>query len=181
VIGRAVPKGRKIGTVQREEKRSRILTPEKLVGYIKPEQYIPELSAEDRDAVLGEMACALSDQWPSSECDCIEGLLMAREQLGTTALGKGLAVPHVRTALVTNLTVVVARSKEGVPFRAPDGKRAHIFFLVLGPHDDPGNIYLSFLATLVKAFKIRGLKGRLLKAASFEDFIATMEDALRRE
>jgi len=181
VIGRAVPKSKKIGAVVREEKRSKILEPQALTNFLNPDQYIPEMSAEDRDAVLAELSCVLSDKWPSSECDCIEGLLMAREQLGTTALGKGLAVPHVRTALVTNLTVVAGRSKTGVPFRAPDGKRAHVFFLVLGPHDDPGNTYLSFLSTLVRAFKVRGLKGRLLKAASFDDFVAIMEDALRRE
>jgi len=181
VIGRAVPKRKKIGSVAPVEKRSKVFEPDKLAGYFKVEQYISELSSKDRDGVLKELACALSDQWPSSECECIERLLMAREQVGTTALGKGLAVPHVRTALVTNLTVVAGRSKEGIPFRAPDGKRAHIFFLVLGPNDDPGNTYLSFLGTLVRAFKIRGLKGRLLKAASFDEFVATMEDALRRE
>lgn len=182
MIGRAVPgKKASLGKPPVEEKRARLLSPRQFTRFLKPDLYLPDLTSDDRTDVLSELACALQKYWTSSECDCMEGLLVAREELGTTALGKGLAVPHIRTALVTNLTVVVGRSNDGIPYRAPDGKRAHIFFLVLGPHDDPGNMYLSFLSTLVSAFVIRGLKGRLLKAATFEEFVAVMEGALSSE
>jgi PTS system nitrogen regulatory IIA component len=106
---------------------------------------------------------------------------MAREQVGTTALGKGLAVPHARTALVTTLSVVIGRSVEGVDYGAPDRKPVHIFFLVLGPNEDPSQQYLSFLSTIVKVFKARAMKRRLLGAGSFEELVGMLEDALAGE
>ncbi len=176
-----VRKKKSLGEPAPEAKRAGPLSPQAFSSYLKPERYLASLQASNRSEVLQELACGLKEIWPTSECDCIKQLLIAREELGTTALGKGLAVPHVRTALVTALTVIIGRSKAGIAYRAPDGKRAHIFFLVLGPHEDPGNQYLSFLSSIVLIFKERGMKGRLLKAKSFEELVAILEDTLPRE
>lgn len=181
MIGRVVRKKKSLGEPAPETKRAGPLSPRVFSSYLKPERYLPTLQASNRSEVLQELVCGLKDIWPTSECDCIEHLLIAREDLGTTSLGKGLAVPHVRTALVTQLTVIIGRSKTGIAYRAPDGKRAHIFFLVLGPNEDPGNRYLSFLSSIVLIFRDRGMKRRLLKAKSFEELVAILEDTLTRE
>lgn len=149
--------------------------------FLKPDAYLPDLVSKNKPEILQELLAALRHLRPESDCRCIHDLLMAREQVGTTALGKGLAVPHARTALVTSLTVVVGRSKEGLDYGAPDHKPVHIFFLVLGPNEDPSHVYLSFLSSIVKVFKTRAMKRRLLGAGSFEEFVGMLEGALASE
>ncbi|MCU0611260.1 MAG: PTS sugar transporter subunit IIA [Candidatus Eisenbacteria bacterium] len=142
---------------------------------------MPDLRARDKPALLQELLSGLKQPGLENECCGVHELLLARERVGTTALGKGLAVPHARTALVTTLSVVIGRSVEGVDYGAPDRKPVHVFFLVLGPNEDPSQLYLSFLSTIVKVFKSRAMKRRLLAAASFEELVGILEDALACE
>jgi len=164
-----------------EPKRPGPMEPKVFTRFLKPDAYLPNLVSTEKPQILEEMLSALKQRWLENECRCIHELLLAREQVGTTALGKGLAVPHARTALVTNLSVVIGRSAEGVDYGAPDRKPVHVFFLVLGPNEDPSQLYLSFLSTIVKVFKTRAMKRRLLSAGSFEELVGMLEDALARE
>lgn len=157
------------------------MEPKVFTRFLKPDAYIPSLAATEKAEILQELVSVLKQPGLESECGCIHELLLAREQVGTTALGKGLAVPHARTAFVTGLSVVIGRSVPGVDYRAPDRKPVHIFFLVLGPNEDPSQLYLSFLSSIVKVFKTRGMKRRLLSAASFEEMVGMLEDALASE
>jgi mannitol/fructose-specific phosphotransferase system IIA component (Ntr-type) len=182
VIGRAAPTRRVIeGRDKPKQRKLGPLEPMAFVRFLKPSLYFPDLTADCKEELIEELLAGLSKERPEIECACIRDLLLARERLGTTALGKGLAVPHVRTALVTTLTVVIGLSTEGINYAAPDKKQVHVFFLVLGPHEDPSNLYLSFLASVVKTFKTRGMKRRLLGASGFEQFVGILEDALSRE
>ncbi len=182
MIGRATPSSR-AGRERHKPKQRKLgpLDPKIFVRFLKPELYLPGLRAESKSELIDELLAGLRKQKPEVDCACILDLLLARERLGTTGLGKGLAIPHVRTALVTALTVVIGKSVEGVPYDARDGKNAHIFFLVLGPHEDPGNLYLSFLSSIVKVFRQRAMKRRLLKTGGFEEFVGMLEDALDSE
>lgn len=182
MIGRAAPTRKTIeGRDKPKQRRPGPLEPKAFVRFLKPSLHLPELAAGSKEEVIEELLAGLSKEKPEIECVCIRDLLLARERLGTTALGKGLAVPHVRTALVTTLTVVIGLSAEGIDYVAPDRKKVHVFFLVLGPHEDPSNLYLSFLASVVKVFKARGMKRRLLGASGFEQLVGILEDALDRE
>ena len=182
MIGRAAPTRKVIeGADKPKQRRPGPLEPKAFVRFLKPNLFLPNLAAEFKEELIEELLAGLSKERPEIECVCIRDLLLARERLGTTALGKGLAVPHVRTALVTTLTVVIGLSAAGINYSAPDKKKVHVFFLVLGPHEDPSNLYLSFLASIVKAFKARGMKRRLLGISGFEQFVGILEDALSRD
>ncbi len=164
-----------------EPKKPGPLDPKTFSRFLRPDCFLPDLRATEKPEVLSELIAGLHPPVLEQECCCIHELLMNRERLGTTALGKGLAIPHARTTLVTSLQVVIGLSRAGVDYGAPDRKPVHVFFLVLGPNQDPGQIYLSFLSSIVKAFKVRGMKRRLLNAASFEELVGILEDALARE
>ena len=92
-----------------------------------------DLKAGDLNGVIDEMVRLLVKAGkiaPESEAKVAQAL-KHREQLGSTAVTKGVAIPHVRHDSVTNLVVALGRSKRGVNYEAEDRKHTHLFFLVL--------------------------------------------------
>jgi len=99
-----------------------------------------DLQARDKRGAIREMVEALRDAGSISP-DHVDGLvraLMRREQIGSTGIGKGVAVPHARHSSVEKLVGTVARSKDGVEFAALDGQPVHLLFLVVSPQDSAG-------------------------------------------
>jgi len=91
--------------------------------------------------------------------------LMARESLGSTAIGQGIAIPHAKSDCVEKLVAAFGLSKKGVDFDSLDGEPAHIFFLLVAPQDSAGP-HLKALARI----------SRLLKDKYFRDNLRASED-----
>ena len=83
--------------------------------------------------------------WPPGEALAAadqEGIIAAilkREELGSTGIGKGVAVPHTKHPSVDKLVATIALSKTGVEFASLDGDKVHILFLLVSPPDRPGD------------------------------------------
>ena len=92
-------------------------------------------------------------------------VLLAREALGSTAIGQGIAIPHGKCENVTKLTAALGISKTGVNFDSLDGEPAYIFFLLVAPIDSAGP-HLKALARI----------SRLLKDKFFRDNLKTSKD-----
>jgi PTS system nitrogen regulatory IIA component len=93
---------------------------------------------------------------------------MNRESLGSTAIGKGVAFPHGRSVAVPELTLLFARSENGVEFDALDKKPTHLFFLIIAPPQDKENLYLQVLGHLVELIKTSSIRQKLVEAANFD-------------
>ncbi|MCX5711250.1 MAG: PTS sugar transporter subunit IIA [Candidatus Omnitrophica bacterium] len=91
--------------------------------------------------------------------------LMARESLGSTAIGQGIAIPHAKSDCVEKLLGAFGLSKKGVDFDSLDGEPAHIFFLLVAPQDSAGP-HLKALARI----------SRLLKDKYFRDSLRAATD-----
>ncbi len=91
--------------------------------------------------------------------------LMAREALGSTAIGQGVAIPHAKLECVAKLIAAFGISKKGVDFDSLDGEPAHIFFLLVAPQDSAGP-HLKALARI----------SRLLKDKYFRDSLRACTD-----
>jgi mannitol/fructose-specific phosphotransferase system IIA component (Ntr-type) len=96
-------------------------------------------------------------------------MLLNRESLGSTAIGKGVAFPHGRTLAVQELTVLFARSAEGVDFDSLDKKSTHLFFLIIAPPQDKENLYLQVLGCVVELIKDSGKRKKLGGVTSFTE------------
>lgn len=138
---------------------------------------LPRLKARDRAGVLREMSAKLEARHaPDLDASLLDKLLK-REELGTTAIGKGVAVPHCRARGLKAPALLLGLSPDGVAFEAVDGKPSHVFFLLVSPEDNPGAglRLLAAIAGLVR--RSRSLSSKLLKAATSADVI----DALKAE
>lgn len=100
--------------------------------------------------------------------------LLNRERKASTALGGGLAVPHVRTMQAKAFAIVFARSTPGVPFFAPDGEPVHVFLGVISPpYED--RLYLQLYQKIGVAFRHEG-KRKLMEAKDEHEVIRILSD-----
>ncbi|HET9251672.1 MAG TPA: PTS sugar transporter subunit IIA [Candidatus Eisenbacteria bacterium] len=137
-------------------------------GFFRPALFIPELRTRRKSAVLEELAHALAGGGATQHPEAILALLRQREALGSTGIGKGVAVPHARSTLITERVVLLARSKKGVEFEAVDGTPVHLIFLIVAPPVEPDPVYLKLLAEIVHSVRLARVRQKLLDAPSFE-------------
>ncbi|MDD4899976.1 MAG: PTS sugar transporter subunit IIA [Candidatus Omnitrophica bacterium] len=140
----------------------------KIMDFLSKEAIVPDIKASKKDEVIKELVDVLIN---SGEVDkrhrnkIIEALL-ARESLGSTAIGQGVAIPHAKSDSATKLVAAFGLSKKGVDFDSLDGEPAYIFFLLLAPQDSAGP-HLKALARI----------SRLLKDKYFRDSLRSSEDS----
>lgn len=123
----------------------------KLTALIKPAQVNLALKAGSRDGVLKELLAMSSLGEKAQQILLVN--LKQREELGSTGIGKGIAIPHCRSLMLNSLTLMVGRSKAGVEFEAIDKKPARLFFLIIAPPHDPQNQYLITLGQIAQLAK----------------------------
>ncbi len=98
-----------------------------------------DLAATDREAVIREMLQTLAGAG-ALEADVLESIaaaILRREELGSTGIGHGVAVPHAKHDSLKRLAGMVAISAKGIDFQSLDGEMVHIFFLLISPSDRP--------------------------------------------
>ena len=137
-------------------------------AFLRPDLYISELRTKRKSSVLEELAQALAGPGVTRDPDGVLELLRQREALGSTGIGKGIAVPHARSTLVSERVVLLARSKKGVEFEAVDGAPVNLIFLIVAPPLEPDPTYLRLLAEIVHSVRLAKVRQRLLDAPSFE-------------
>lgn len=146
----------------------------KLAEFFKEEFFIPSLSSKKRSDVLLELIQPLLEHGIVRSQSLVLEILEKRETLGSTGIGKGVAIPHCRTLAVSDIHVVVGISKMGIPYHAIDKKDVHIFFLILAPPQDDSNCYLPVLGKLVEIVREPKRRKALLKSEIFSDFIGVI-------
>lgn len=123
------------------------------------------VDATTKEGVIREMAQSLVDAGRIATGD-MEGIvkaIMKREDLGSTGIGRGVAVPHTKHPSVNRLVGTVAVSPEGINFDSLDGEPVHLFFLLVSPPDRPGD-HLRALENISRQLRDDAFC-RLLKAA----------------
>src|SRR5258707_1240680 len=113
----------------------------KFADFVSTEAIRAKLSADNKEGVIREMTQSLLDagKVSAAEMDGIVRAIMKREELGSTGIGRGVAVPHTKHASVNRLIGTVAVSQEGVDFDSLDGEKVQLFFLLISPPDRPGD------------------------------------------
>lgn len=100
-----------------------------------------DLAAEDKEGVIRELAGALvaAGEIAEEDLESIVGAILKREELGSTGIGRGVAVPHTKHPSVEKLVGTVGVSADGLEFASLDGEKVQLFFLLVSPPDRPGD------------------------------------------
>lgn len=133
------------------------------------------MKAKDSQGAIEELTELIDDKVPSVNKKALVNDLMEREKLGSTGIGKGIAIPHVRTDAVERVVVAFGRSEKGVDFNALDDKPVHLFFLIASPENSE-NEYLNTLARVSRFLKKDQFREELIEAESNEAIIALFRD-----
>jgi nitrogen PTS system EIIA component len=113
----------------------------RMSDFVVREAIIPELSANTREGVIREMVEALrsAGYFKAGEPEDIVKAILKRELLGSTGIGRGVAIPHTKHNSVERLIGTVALSRAGIGFESLDGEPVHVFVLLISPQDRPGD------------------------------------------
>jgi PTS system nitrogen regulatory IIA component len=135
--------------------------------FLAGELILPELKAQGKPEVLEELVAPLGPKWPQIDLKDAQEVLLEREQLGSTGIGDGVAIPHGKLDSLEEITVVVGRSSKGVDFQALDKKPCHIFFLVMAPEYVAG-MHLRILACISRMLKDEVFRQSFIQAKGKE-------------
>jgi mannitol/fructose-specific phosphotransferase system IIA component (Ntr-type) len=103
-------------------------------------------------------------------------MLKRRENLGSTGIGRGIAIPHCRSLVVAKLRVAFGRKLEGIDFRAIDDKPVHYLFLIVAPPLEVSNQYLPVLGKIAQFAKEPDVPERLATLTEPGEFIKLLEE-----
>jgi mannitol/fructose-specific phosphotransferase system IIA component (Ntr-type) len=142
------------------------------VDYLHPRSFNPELRAVDRRAAIVELAQSLADK--DVPPHVIVDLAWAREQLGPTGIGDGVAVPHARVPGLAEPRIAVGLSKLGIDFDSIDGTPARIVILIATPEEDEG-AQLEILSSIGKTLSHPEERDRFRSARTYTELCALLK------
>jgi mannitol/fructose-specific phosphotransferase system IIA component (Ntr-type) len=133
-----------------------------------------DLEGTSKDDILRELISLLK------LTDKSEGILFKmlkrRENLGSTGIGRGIAIPHCRSLVVNRLRVAFGRKKESIDFKAIDDKPVSFFFLIVAPPLEVSNQYLPVLGKIAQLCREADVPGRLSEIETPADFLALLDE-----
>ncbi|HWL41049.1 MAG TPA: PTS sugar transporter subunit IIA [Gemmatimonadaceae bacterium] len=133
-----------------------------------------DLGGSTKDEILKELIALLGLD------DKSEGMLFKmlkrRENLGSTGIGRGIAIPHCRSLVVSKLRVAFGRKPGGVDFKAIDEKPVYFFFLIVAPPLEVSNQYLPVLGKIAQFSKESDVPERLLSIRQPKEFMELLQE-----
>ena len=133
-----------------------------------------DLESDDKDGALKELV-ALLDLDSKSE-GILYKTLKRRENLGSTGIGKGIAIPHCRSLVVKRLRLAYGRKVSGLDFNAIDSAPVKNFFLIIAPPLEVSNQYLPVLGKIAQFAKDPEVPERLAALETVDEFLALLDE-----
>ena len=146
----------------------------RLSEFFSPDAISLELQAGTKDEILAELVELLRLDERATET--LLRMLQRRESLGSTGVGRGIAIPHCRSLVVTRLQLAYGHRREGLAFDAIDDRPVFDFFLIVAPPLEISNQYLPVLGKIAQFAKEADVPGRLAGLKSADDFLRLLEE-----
>ena len=148
----------------------------RMSDFVVREAIIPELTAASKEGVIREMVESLraTGQFRGADLEDVVRAILKRELLGSTGIGRGVAIPHTKHNGVDRLIGTIAVSHGGVAFESLDGEPVYVFVLLISPQDRPGD-HLRALENVSRCLRDDQFV-RALRAATTRDQIAALLD-----
>ena len=133
-----------------------------------------DLHGESKDDILKELIGLLGLDEKSQ--GILFKMLKRRENLGSTGIGRAIAIPHCRSLVVNWLRVAFGRKSDGIDFKAIDGQPVRLFFLIVAPPLEVSNQYLPVLGKIAQFAKEPSVTARLSEIETAEQFLQLLEE-----
>jgi len=133
-----------------------------------------DLDSSSKDLVLKEMISLLRLDEKSESI--LYKMLKRRENLGSTGIGKSIAIPHCRSLVVNRLRVAFGRKTDGLDFRSIDEQPVRFIFLIVAPPLEVSNQYLPVLGKIAQFSKEPDVPGRLAEISTPGEFMAMLDE-----
>jgi mannitol/fructose-specific phosphotransferase system IIA component (Ntr-type) len=150
----------------------------RMSDFVVREAIVPDLAATTKEGVIREMVESLrkAGYFKNCEPEDIVKAILKRELLGSTGIGRGVAIPHTKHNSVERLVGTVALSRAGVPFDSLDGEPVHVFVLLISPQDRPGD-HLRALENVSRCLRDDGFVRSLRQAPTREAILGLLDEA----
>ncbi len=142
----------------------------KLYEYLKPELIILGLEDGAVESTLRKLLEPLVEHGLVRDEETVLGALAAREEVQSTAIGHGVAIPHAGCLDLDAPLITLALSPEGIDFNSADGEPIHIFFLLLSP-PDRSSTHIKLLARIARLMRQPAHRDELLGATTAAEVI----------
>ncbi len=142
---------------------------------LNEEHVISEMKSESKEAAIEELVALICEKGLVKDRDEALKRIFEREELASTALGDGVAIPHARLDVGENPIVAIGRHKKGIDFNAPDRGDAHLIFLVLWQPERPG-LFNRLFAGLVSKLADPGFRENLMNAKNAKQIAKAVAD-----
>ena len=144
-----------------------------LASLLSKERINLSMKPGQKNKVIEELVYMIKQ---GTDAELIVSTLLKREELGSTGIGKGIAIPHCRSLAVEKLEIAVGKTQKPINFNAIDKKPVSLVFLIIAPPQDPGNQYLITLGKIVQIAKELTKKKLIQKLKSPEEFISLINE-----
>jgi PTS system nitrogen regulatory IIA component len=147
----------------------------RLDSLTEPDLIFPDLDDPDRDAVLRTLASRVAAHEGIDDVDGLYERLLEREQLGSTGVGAGVAIPHCKLKGLSEVVLAVGMSRKGIDFGAIDTEPVRLFFVVVSPTDAPA-AHLQVLASISRWLRKDSHVSRLLALQDRQKIFDLLEE-----
>jgi mannitol/fructose-specific phosphotransferase system IIA component (Ntr-type) len=150
----------------------------RIADFVIRDAIVPELTAASKEGVIREMVEHLrtAGGFKTGDPEEVVRAILKRELLGSTGIGRGVAIPHTKHNSVDRLIGTVALSKAGVSFESLDGEPVHVFVLLISPQDRPGD-HLRALENVSRSLRDDGFVRALRQATTCDTVWELLQDA----
>jgi fructose-specific phosphotransferase system IIA component len=143
----------------------------KLMDFLIPEAIEPNIKSNNKTDAIKELAALLKSTGTIADDEPVAKVVLEREELGSTGIGEGIAVPHGKSDAVDNVVASFGRSEKGIDFKSEaDNIPVHLVFLLVAPIGSSGP-HLLALARISRLLKSKDFRERLLKAKSKSEIL----------
>ena len=146
-----------------------------LVDVLKENMIFLNFEANNKEEAIEKFINSLEKTGTIKEPNALKDALLERENLGTTGIGQGIAMPHARSSAIKDLTVAFFRSEKGIDFKSMDSEPVHLVFLLLAPVT-AGGPYLKLLAKISRLLRGDDFRTALMEAKDVSSVLQIIQD-----
>ena len=152
-----------------------------MTDFVVREAIVPALTATSKESAIREIVESLraTGYVGADVAEDVVRAILKREQLGSTGIGRGIAIPHAKHASVDRLTGTVALSQSGVAFDSIDGEPVYVYVLLISPQDRPGD-HLRALENVVRAMRDDSFVHSLREATTRDEIWKLLDESANR-